>query len=51
MYTVEQLEQELKNEGVRTIEEFIDLIAAPRPEKPLSQAAEAGSRDSWRHQF
>jgi len=51
MYTEEQLEQELKDEGVRTIEEYIDLIAAPRPEKPLSQAAVVGSRDSWRHQF
>jgi hypothetical protein len=51
MYTAEQLEQELKREGARTVEEYIDLIASPAPEKPLSQAAEAGSRDSWRRQF
>jgi len=49
MYTVEQLEQLLENEDVRTVEEYIGLIAAPEPEKPLSQAAEAGSRDAWRH--
>jgi hypothetical protein len=47
-YTPEQLAEMVAEEGADSVAQYIDLLAEPRPARPLAQAARIGPVDAWR---